>query len=166
MAKERFQRRIDRLLDQIEEAADKRDWKKVGQLSEDVLAVDPDNADAQLFLESANRNLGSAPDRQADESVEPTQRPLGTVRSDPTSFANDRYQVRRFLGEGGKKKVYLASDSTLDREVAFTLIKTEWLDETSRSRIQHEAQAMGRLSSHTLQRALRHHVIGPLRGVD
>ena len=51
-------------------------------------------------------------------------------------------------GEGGKKKVYLAHDTTLDREVAFALIKAEGLDDTSRSRIQREAQAMGRLGSH------------------
>ena len=47
-----------------------------------------------------------------------------------------------------RKKVYLAHDTTLDREVAFALIKTEGLDETSRSRSQREAQAMGRLGSH------------------
>ncbi len=66
----------------------------------------------------------------------------------PASFANGRYQVTRFLGEGGKKKVYLAHDTLLDREVAFALIKTEGLDENSRTRIQREAQAMGRLGSH------------------
>ena len=66
----------------------------------------------------------------------------------PSSFANGRYQVKRFLGEGGKKKVYLAHDTTLGRDVAFALIKTEGLDDTSRTRIQREAQAMGRLGSH------------------
>ena len=66
----------------------------------------------------------------------------------PTSFANGRYQVKRFLGEGGKKKVYLATDTLLDRDVAFALIKTEGLDEVSRTRITREAQAMGRLGSH------------------
>ena len=66
----------------------------------------------------------------------------------PASFANGRYQVKRFLGEGGKKMVYLARDTTLAREVAFALIKTDGLDETSRTRIQREAQAMGRLGSH------------------
>ena len=44
--------------------------------------------------------------------------------------------------------MYLAHDETLDREVAFALIKTEGLDETSRTRITHEAQAMGRLGAH------------------
>ena len=66
----------------------------------------------------------------------------------PTSFADGRYQVKEFLGEGGKKLVYLAHDGTLDRDVAFALIKTEGLDETSRTRITHEAQAMGRLGAH------------------
>ncbi|MFQ6029630.1 MAG: serine/threonine-protein kinase, partial [Dehalococcoidia bacterium] len=68
--------------------------------------------------------------------------------SQPTSFANGRYEVKRFLGEGGKKKVYLAHDSLLDRDVAFALIKTEGLDDVSRMRITREAQAMGRLGSH------------------
>ena len=66
----------------------------------------------------------------------------------PSSFADGRYQVTKFLGEGGKKLVYLAHDDTLDREVAFALIKTEGLDETSRTRITREAQAMGRLGTH------------------
>ena len=66
----------------------------------------------------------------------------------PSSFADGRYRVQRFLGEGGKKKVYLAHDTLLDREVAFALIKTEGLDEAGRSRISREAQAMGRLGSH------------------
>ncbi|MBI2851386.1 MAG: protein kinase [Chloroflexi bacterium] len=63
----------------------------------------------------------------------------------PASFANGRYTVKKFLGEGGKKKVYLAHDTTLDRDVAFALIKTEKLDEAGRTRIKREAQAMGRL---------------------
>jgi len=51
------------------------------------------------------------------------------------SFADGRYQVKRLLGEGGKKLVYLAHDATLDRDVAFALIKTDGLDEMSRTRI-------------------------------
>ena len=66
----------------------------------------------------------------------------------PTSFANGRYQVKKFLGEGGKKKVYLAHDTVLDRDVAFALIKTEKLDETALTRIKREAQAMGKLGDH------------------
>ncbi len=66
----------------------------------------------------------------------------------PTSFASGRYEVKRFLGEGGKKRVYLTHDTLLDRDVAFALIKTEGLDDAGRQRIQREAQAMGRLGSH------------------
>ena len=32
----------------------------------------------------------------------------------PTSFAAGRYQVKKFLGEGGKNKLYLAHDTRLD----------------------------------------------------
>ena len=37
----------------------------------------------------------------------------------------------------------------LDREVAFALIKTDGLDDTSRTRIHREAKSMGRLGSHS-----------------
>jgi class 3 adenylate cyclase/tetratricopeptide (TPR) repeat protein len=66
----------------------------------------------------------------------------------PASFAGGRYQVKRFLGEGGRKRVYLAHDARLDRDVAFSLIKTEGLDEAGQARIRREAQAMGRLGDH------------------
>jgi tetratricopeptide (TPR) repeat protein len=67
---------------------------------------------------------------------------------EPTSFANGRYEVKRFLGEGGKKKVYLVHDTLLDRDVAFALIKTEKLDDATRIRVTREARAMGRLGDH------------------
>jgi tetratricopeptide (TPR) repeat protein len=67
---------------------------------------------------------------------------------EPTSFVNGRYQVKKFLGEGGKKKVYLVHDTLLDRDVAFALIKTEKLDDASRTRVSREARAMGRLGDH------------------
>jgi len=71
-----------------------------------------------------------------------------TPSPEPTSFASGRYQVKKFLGEGGKKKVYLAHDTLLDRDVAFALIKTEKLDDASRTRVTREARAMGRLGDH------------------
>jgi tetratricopeptide (TPR) repeat protein len=67
---------------------------------------------------------------------------------EPKAFANGRYQVEKLLGEGGKKKVYLVHDTLLDRDVAFALIKTEKLDDASRTRIIREARAMGRLGDH------------------
>lgn len=65
-----------------------------------------------------------------------------------TSFAGGRYQIKRFLGEGSKKKVYLAHDTLLDRDIAFALLKTEQLDDAARTRITGEAQVMGRLGSY------------------
>ena len=79
--------------------------------------------------------------------VEPAASPSAPARI-PTSFADGRYEVKEFLGEGGKKKVYRAYDTLLDRDVALALIKTEGLDEDSRTRITREAQAMGRLGAH------------------
>ena len=38
----------------------------------------------------------------------------------PTSFASGRYQVKEVLGEGGKKKVYLAQDTLLDESPAIS----------------------------------------------
>jgi serine/threonine protein kinase len=63
----------------------------------------------------------------------------------PSSFVGGRYKVKSFLGEGGTKKVYLAHDSTIDRDVAFALIKTEKLDEAGKARIAREAKALGLL---------------------
>jgi len=78
--------------------------------------------------------------------VEPV--PTKPTSPEPTSFVGGRYQVKKFLGEGGKKKVYLTRDTVLDRDVAFALIKTEKLDDEARTRITREAQAMGRLGDH------------------
>jgi len=68
--------------------------------------------------------------------------------SSSQQFANGRYEVKRFLGEGGKKLVYAAHDSLLDRDVAFALIRTEGLDAEGLVRIRREAQTMGRLGDH------------------
>ena len=150
MATERLQRQIDRLLDEAEEAVSHLDWTNVRDRAQAVLAFDPGNEDAKGFLAAAERALGSETAMTAPVASTPTtddaSSPLSTAQ--PTTFANGRYEVKRSLGEGGKKKVYLAQDTLLDREVAFALIKTEGLDEVSRTRITREAQAMGRLGSH------------------
>ena len=70
------------------------------------------------------------------------------VVTDPRTFAAGRYLVRRLLGEGSKKRVYLAHDTRLEREVALAVIKTEGLDDAGRTRVRREAQAMARLGDH------------------
>ena len=57
MASERFQRRIDRILDQLEDAADRRDWPSVRQGALDLLVFDPENEDAKKFVADAERAL-------------------------------------------------------------------------------------------------------------
>jgi len=148
-------------LDQVEEAIEQLDWEEVPARAHAVLPLDPENADAINFLASAERALGSsapppttprAMATSATAPVHPTS-PSAEIRARPepaegTSFANGRYQVKQLLGEGGKKKVYLAHDGNLDRGVALAVIKSEGLDDLSRTRITREAQAMGRLGDH------------------
>ena len=156
MASERIQRQISRLLDEAEQASELEEWETVRNRASRVLAFDPENTDAEVFLAAAQRSLASletAVGSDANVSLAPAP-----STTHPTSFANSRYHATQLLGEGGKKKVYLAHDTTLDREVAFALIKTEGLNETSRIRVQREAQAMGRLGSHPLR-----HINAPYR---
>ena len=149
MASDRIQRQIDRLLDEAEQAITIEDWSTVGSRARSVLAIDPENTEGKTYLAAAARSLGTSAPAPAGGPPASRTSPAPIETPDhPTSFANGRYQVKQLLGEGGKKKVYLAQDTLLDREVAFALIKTEGLDEAGRSRIQREAQAMGRLGSH------------------
>ena len=61
MASDRFQRRLDNLLDQIEEAVGRRDWQMVRQLADDVFVLDPNNSDAAKFRAAAERGLELTP---------------------------------------------------------------------------------------------------------
>jgi len=174
VASERIQRIIDQVLDEAEKAAGGGDWAAVQALCRRVLSLDPESADAQTLLAGAERGLSQPASTEPPAPVSPrpgvsgAEPPSGGVEEAsstankresqgegsperstvPRSFANGRYTVRRFLGEGGKKKVYLAHDTLLDRDVAFALIKTEGLDDVGRDRITREAQAMGRLGAH------------------
>ena len=148
-----MQRRIDAFLDQAEAASDAGDWQQVAEKARAALAIDTNNEDAATFLQMAVANgiSESASSGTPNVAVSETPSQLDdaeppTSGADPESFAGGRYHVQRFLGEGGKKRVFLAHDGLLDRDIAFSLIKTEGLDETGRERIMREAQAMGRLT--------------------
>src|SRR5262245_26516867 len=65
-----------------------------------------------------------------------------------TTLAQGRYQIQRLLGEGAKKRVYLARDTHLNREVALALFKTASLHGPGRTRIQREAHALSQLGNH------------------
>jgi len=129
MASERLQRQIDRLLDEAEKAIAQRDWATVQERAQDVVAIDPENQEGQAFLAAAQRALGGSAPQPTSQPATSTPSTSAPTPEHPISFANGRYEVKRFLGEGGKKKVYLAHDTTLDRDVAFALIKTEGLSQ-------------------------------------
>jgi predicted ATPase/class 3 adenylate cyclase len=65
----------------------------------------------------------------------------------PESVGGGRYRVERFLGQGGRKRVYQARDAG-GREVAVAVFETEGVEETVLARARREAQAMGRLGEH------------------
>jgi len=65
------------------------------------------------------------------------------------SFAAGRYAVRRTLGEGGQKIVYLVHDEALDRDCALSMVKPELLEPDDLERLRREAQAMARLGAHS-----------------
>ncbi|MDP9236179.1 MAG: hypothetical protein M3P30_02065, partial [Chloroflexota bacterium] len=147
MPSERIQRQIDRLLDEAETALARLDWDGVSARASAVLALDPENADARSFLDAAAR-AGAVAQSAAPSQPAADAPPAGPARPLPTSFAGGRYNVRAFLGEGATKRVYLAHDTRLDRDVAFALIKTDGLDADGIVRVRREAQAMGRLGDH------------------
>ncbi len=105
MASDRRQRRIERLLDEAEEAVSRYGWEAVREAAQAVLAFDPGNSDAEELLAGAERAMsGSAPPSTSQPTgAIPTSIPTATPQ--PTSFANGRYQVEQLLGEGGNKKV-------------------------------------------------------------
>ena len=53
MVSERVQRRIERLLDESDEAISRLDWDAARQRAQAILALDPNNTDAVTFLAAA-----------------------------------------------------------------------------------------------------------------
>jgi hypothetical protein len=52
----RIKRQVERLLDDAETAVVAKDWKRVREASESVLAIEPENAEARSYLLLAGRN--------------------------------------------------------------------------------------------------------------
>ena len=109
MPSERVQRQIDRLLDEAEQAMGVLNWEVVFQRSQAVLVLDALNEDAKSYLDASERAAGATPKTAPQVAIPAPPAPVAPL---PTSFVSGRYQVKRFLGEGGKKKVYLANDLT------------------------------------------------------
>jgi eukaryotic-like serine/threonine-protein kinase len=64
------------------------------------------------------------------------------------SFANGRYLLQSRLGEGGQKRVFLARDTKLDRDVVIGILNRRQIESDSLNRLRREAKAMARLDEH------------------
>ncbi|MDP9238027.1 MAG: protein kinase [Chloroflexota bacterium] len=87
----------------------------------------------ETSLESTRPYLAARRDRQTV-----------AVDAPPKSFGGGRYVVKRVLGAGGQKTVYLVHDADLDRDCALSLIRTV-LEPDDLRRLRREAQTMARL---------------------
>ena len=92
MASDRFQRRIDGLFDQIDDAVDQLNWAVVRDRAQAVLTLEPGNSDAINFLAAAERALGDA-----SASVGPTPPAETTPMMPPTPAASAPEAERRQL---------------------------------------------------------------------
>ncbi|MCH7801155.1 MAG: hypothetical protein IIC24_06375, partial [Chloroflexi bacterium] len=88
------------------------------------------------------------PEATQTGTYQATSPSISSTSARPISFQGDRYKIKSFLGQGAKKRVYLVTDTLLDRDVALALINTQGLDDVARQRILREAQNMGRLRDH------------------
>ncbi len=66
----------------------------------------------------------------------------------PRTVAGGRFTVGHLLGEGSRKRVYLARDTRLERDVALAILKMDGLDDMGHDRLRREVQAMARLGDH------------------
>ena len=66
----------------------------------------------------------------------------------PVSFASGRYHLQSRLGEGGQKRVFLARDKELDRDVVIGVLNRRQIESDSLNRLRREAKAMARLDEH------------------
>src|SRR5688572_22616465 len=85
--------------------------------------------------------IRAGPQRAGEKSLSPDS-------FESLSFANGRYQVRSLLGEGGQKRVFLARDSQLDRDVVIGLLNGRSVEADTLQRLRLEAKAMARLDEH------------------
>ncbi|MGI8460501.1 MAG: protein kinase domain-containing protein, partial [Solirubrobacterales bacterium] len=107
-----------------------------------------ENREGARFCDSCGSALGAAPDSAPSPPLEPS-------RDLPDLLAGGRYRAERFLGQGGRKRVYLARGVEDDRPAAVAVFVTEGVGETVLARARREAQAMGKLGEHP-------HIVGIL----
>ena len=99
-----------------------------------------ENREGARFCDSCGSELSAEP-----AVAEP--RPEALPAEVPSEIAG-RYRVRRFLGQGGRKRVYLSDDTATGTEVAVALFDTEGVGASIQARARREAEAMRKLGDH------------------
>src|SRR4051794_28903951 len=106
-----------------------------------------ENREEARFCDSCGAVLGEAPAAPEQADQRPREGPVPPPPGSPTEIAG-RYSVTGSLGQGGRKKVYLATDADSGREVAVAVFDTEGAAAAIGARARREAQAMGKLAGH------------------
>ena len=84
----------------------------------------------------------------APENELPTSHETQSVSPpEAKTFASGRYVVKRLLGEGAQKSVYLVDDTTLGRQCALSMLNAALLDPSDVDRIRREAQTMAQFGA-------------------
>jgi eukaryotic-like serine/threonine-protein kinase len=76
-----------------------------------------------------------------------------------------RYEVQRLLGEGDRKRTYLARDKKMDRLVAISLVRPEAVRSDPRG-TEREARVLGRIGSHPNIVSLHEYEVDPDGSVE
>ena len=85
-------------------------------------------------------------DRRSDGELRGHDETRSVPAGETETFGSGRYVVQRPLGEGAQKTVYLVHDTTLGRDCALSLLKTELLQADDLARLRREGQTMARLT--------------------
>src|SRR3954470_4300224 len=99
-----------------------------------------ENREGARFCDSCGADLSAAP-----AAAEPRSEALPDAA--PAEIAG-RYRVLRFLGQGGRKRVYLSDDTVTGTEVAVALFDTQGVGASIQARARREAEAMRKLGDH------------------
>ena len=97
-----------------------------------------ENREGARFCDSCGTELTAAPtpvEAQPDEQLQ----------ADVPAEIAGRYRVKRFLGQGGRKRVYLSDDGVTGNEVAVALFDTAGVAAAIQARARREAEAMRKL---------------------
>src|SRR3954464_8323680 len=104
-----------------------------------------ENREGARFCDSCGHDFREeAVDRAPPPVEQRGQLPDGA----PETVDGGRYRLLEFLGQGGRKRVYLAEDTGSEGQVAVALFDTEGVAAAVQARARREAEAMRKLGDH------------------